>query len=191
MLSEIWEAISALIIPLGTIGIFIILGLAFFHPTLEAPAAILLLTSLTILMDSVWVASFLLLIAFTLGFSVFYWLVHILDRRSQYWLHKVPLTKKALLWLDAQPVWKHVVIIGMPLVYTYPLRVAFTLNHKNFWRYFFLTLGQYLVLTLGNLLIYFGMMQLIFFQAPWWVITLILFVIALLIYAIKSKPILT
>jgi hypothetical protein len=191
MLATWWQSVIDLIMQLGWFGGGLILILAFFHPTLEAPTAILLLTILSILVGSPWIATALLLVAFIGGFSFFYWLAHHLHRLSGFWLHRFQLSLKAMLWIKAQPTWKHILIIGMPLLYTYPLRVAFTLNHKTFFPYFWQTLGQYLVLSIGNLLIYFGILEIIFLQLPWWIVTIILFLIATMIYLIKSKPIIT
>jgi hypothetical protein len=187
MLANLWESTSIFIQSFGIWGIALVLCIAFFHPTFEAPAALFLLTLLTMLIDSVWFASFLLLMTYAAGFSFFYWLAHRLHRQSGFWLLRFKPTKEAMVWLDAQPTWKHILIIGMPLIYTYPLRVAFTLNHKSWWPYFMKTLGQYLVLTIGNLLLYFGLIEFIFLSAPWWVITIILLILAIAIYAIRSK----
>jgi hypothetical protein len=189
MLIDAWQVFVSWIVQFGMVGIIIILIIAFFHPTFEAPAAILLLTILSILLGSPWLASIFLLASFSAGFSLFYLLVHLFHRKSGFWLNRFHLSAKALRWVKAQPTWKHILIIGMPLVYTYPLRVAFTINHKNFWPYFFQTLGQYLVLTVGNLLMYFGIIEIIFLNLPWWVITVILAGIAILIYSIKQRPI--
>lgn len=186
MLITLWESISEVIIHLGGLGIVVILIIAFFHPTFEAPTAILLLTILTILVGSVWLASLLMLLTFSLGFIFYYWLVHSLHQRSGWRLEKMRLSQQALQWVKQQPTWKHILIIGLPLLYTYPLRLAFTLNHKKLLPYITQTFCQYVVLTIGNLLIYFGIMELIFLNAPWWVPSLVFFAMAFFIYASRK-----
>ncbi|MFZ9704388.1 MAG: hypothetical protein ACO3BB_03890 [Bacilli bacterium] len=187
MLISLWESVSATILQFGIWGIVFILLLTFFHPTFEAPAAILLLTLLSVLLQSVWWATLLMLIAFTLGFLWFYWLVHALHKRSGFALNRFKLSQAALAWVKAQPTWKHILVIGMPLIYTYPLRVAFTLNHHNLKDYALQTFAQYVVLSLGNLVLYFGLIQIIFLNAPWWVPSLVLTGFGILIYLIRKK----
>jgi hypothetical protein len=187
MLISFWESLSAIIIQFGVWGVILILILTFFHPTFEAPAAILLLTLLSVLLQSVWWATLLMLIAFTLGFLWFYWLVHALHKRSGFALQRFKLSQQALAWVKTQPPWKHILVIGMPLIYTYPLRVAFTLNHNNLKDYALQTFAQYVVLSIGNLILYFGLIQIIFLNAPWWVPSLVLTGFGILIYLIRKK----
>jgi hypothetical protein len=187
MFISFWESLSATIIQFGIWGIAFILLLTFFHPTFEAPAAILLLTLLSVLLQSVWWATLLMLIAFTLGFLWFYWLVHALHKRSGFALNRFKISQQALKWVNAQPTWKHILVIGMPLIYTYPLRVAFTLNHRNLKDYALQTFAQYVVLSIGNLVLYFGLIQIIFLNAPWWVPSFVLTGFGILIYLIRKK----
>lgn len=188
-MTQWWAMISDWIALLGVWGILIILIIAMLHPTFEAPAALLLLTLLSLLVNSVWLASGLLLIAYSIGWTGFYYLVHDLHRRSGEVLFRFRPSKKAFDWIKAQPKWKHILIIGMPLVYTYPLRVAFTLQHKHFISYWIDTLLQYTVLTVGNLLLYFGIVQILLFDLPLWSVTLILVALSVTIYAIRQKKI--
>jgi hypothetical protein len=43
------------------------------------------------------------------------------------------------------------------------------------------------VLTVGNLLLYFGVMQLIFFNLPIWIISILLAGVSIGIYLIRTK----
>ena len=187
MLENLWLTFEFWVLSLGSIGIVIVLVLALLHPTLEGPAAILLLTILTIFLNNVWLASSLLWIAYTIGFCLFYLLVHWLHQKSNRLVERYTPTKKAIDWVKSQPTWKHIVVIGMPLVYTYPLRIAFTIRHQKFFPFFWQTFLQYGVLTIGNLLIYFGVMQLIFFDLPIWIISVVLAILSIGIYLIKTK----
>lgn len=187
MLESLWSTIEIWILSLGLMGIIFVFILAILHPTLEGPAAIFLLTVLTILLNHVWLASLVLWIGFTIGFSLFYFFIHWLHRKTNQVVEKYKPTKKAMMWVKQQPTWKHIIVIGMPLVYTYPLRIAFTIQHKKFYDYFWQTWLQYGVLTIGNLLIYFGIMQLIFFNLPMWIIGVILAILSIGIYLIKTK----
>ena len=187
MLETLWLSFESWVLGIGFAGIIIIFLIAILHPTIEGPAALLLLTILTILVDSVWLASLILLIGFAIGFSLFYYLVHFLYDKYGERLERFSPTQKALQWVKDQPTWKHILVIGMPLVYTYPLRIAFTIQHKKFFPFWIETLMQYSFLTLANLLLYFGIIELIFWNLPIELISLLLFILAIGIYLIRTK----
>ena len=187
MLETFWLSFQEWILTLGFAGILVIFMLAILHPTVEGPAALLLLTILTILIDSIWLASLILLVGFSIGFSLFYVLVHYLHQKNNSQLERFIPTKKAIEWVKQQPTWKHIIVIGMPLVYTYPLRIAFTIQHKKFLPFWWETFLQYAFLTVGNLLLYFGVIEFIFWDLPLWGISLILILLSISIYLIRTK----
>jgi hypothetical protein len=187
MLATFWLVFQEWILTLGLAGVLVVFILAIFHPTIEGPAALLLLTVLTILVDSIWLASLILLLGFSIGFSLFYVLVHYLHQKNNSYLERLTPTKKAIEWVKQQPTWKHIIVIGMPLVYTYPLRIAFTIQHKKFIPFWKETFLQYSFLTIANLFLYFGIIQFIFWDLPLEIISVILFSIAIGIYLIRAK----
>ena len=187
MLETFWLSFQEWILTLGLLGVLLIFVLSILHPTVEGPAALLLLTILTILIDSIWLASLLLLVGFSIGFSLFYILVHYLNKKNNSPLERFIPTKKAIEWVKQQPTWKHIIVIGMPLVYTYPLRIAFTIQHKRFLPFWWETFLQYAFLTMGNLLLYFGVIEFIFWDIPLWGISLILILLSISIYLIRTK----
>jgi len=187
MLETLWLTLEQWVLSLGMIGIVVVFLLAVLHPTVEGPAALFLLTVLTILVESVWFASLILLIGFSIGFSFFYFLVHYLHLKNNAQLERFTPTKKALAWVKQQPTWKHILVIGMPLVYTYPLRIAFTIQHKTFLPFWKETLLQYSFLTIANLFLYFGIIEFIFLDLPLEIISILLFMIAIGIYLIRTK----
>jgi hypothetical protein len=187
MLETLWIALEQWVLGLGIAGIALIFLLAMLHPTVEGPAALFLLTVLTILVDSVWLASLVLLIGFSIGFSFFYFLVHYLHTKNNAQLERFTPTRKALAWVKQQPTWKHIIVIGMPLVYTYPLRIAFTIQHQKFLPFWKETFLQYSFLTIANLFLYFGIIEFIFWDLPLEIISVILFILAIGIYLIRTK----
>lgn len=191
MLETLWLSFEQWVLSIGFAGIIIIFSMAILHPTVEGPAALLLLTILTILVESIWLASLILLTGFIIGFSFFYFLVHFLYRKYGQTLERFSPTKKALQWVKDQPTWKHILVIGMPLVYTYPLRIAFTIQHKRFFPFWIETLLQYTFLTFANLLLYFGIIEFIFLDLPIEIISILLLVIAIGIYLIRTRTKLT
>jgi len=187
MLETFWLSFQEWVLTLGLLGVLLIFVLSILHPTVEGPAALLLLTILTILIDSIWLASLILLVGFSIGFSLFYVLVHYLHQKNNSQLERFIPTKKAIEWVKQQPTWKHIIVIGMPLVYTYPLRIAFTIQHKRFLPFWWETFLQYAFLTIGNLLLYFGVIEFIFWDIPLWGISLILILLSISIYLIRTK----
>ena len=187
MLETFWLSFQEWILTLGFAGVLLIFVLAILHPTVEGPAAFFLLTILTILIDSIWLASLILLVGFSIGFSLFYVLVHYLNNKNNSPLERFTPTKKAIQWVQQQPTWKHIIVIGMPLVYTYPLRIAFTIQHKRFVPFWKETFLQYSFLTIANLLLYFGVIEFIFWDIPLWGISLILILVSISIYLIRTK----
>jgi len=187
MLESFWSSFQDWILTLGFAGVLLIFLLAVLHPTVEGPAALLLLTVLTILIDSIWLASLILLIGFSIGFSLFYVLVHYLHQKNNSPLERFTPTKKAIEWVKQQPTWKHIIVIGMPLVYTYPLRIAFTIQHKKFIPFWKETFLQYSFLTIANLFLYYGVIQFIFWDLPIEIISVALLMIAIGIYLIRTK----
>ena len=187
MLETFWLSFQEWILTLGLLGVLLIFVLSILHPTVEGPPALLLLTILTILIDSIWLASLILLVGFSIGFSLFYVLVHYLHQKNNSQLERFIPTKKAIEWVKQQPTWKHIIVIGMPLVYTYPLRIAFTIQHKRFLPFWWETFLQYAFLTIGNLLLYFGVIEFIFWDIPLWGISLILILLSISIYLIRTK----
>jgi len=187
MLETFWLSFQEWVLTLGLLGVLLIFVLSILHPTVEGPAALLLLTILTILIESIWLASLLLLVGFSIGFSLFYVLVHYLNQKNNAQLERFTPTRKAIEWVKQQPTWKHIIVIGMPLVYTYPLRIAFTIQHKKFLPFWWETFLQYAFLTVGNLLLYFGVIEFIFWDLPLWVISFMLILLSISIYLIRTK----
>jgi hypothetical protein len=187
MLETLWIVLEQWVLGLGIAGIALIFLLAMLHPTVEGQAALFLLTVLTILVDSVWLASLILLVSFSIGFSFFYFLVHYLHTKNNAQLERFTPTRKALAWVKQQPTWKHIIVIGMPLVYTYPLRIAFTIQHQTFLPFWKETFLQYSFLTIANLFLYFGIIEFIFWDLPLEIISVILLILAIGIYLIRTK----
>lgn len=96
MLENLWLTFEVWILSLGTIGILMVILLAVLHPTLEGPAAILLLTVLTIFLDDVWLASAILWVAYTIGFTFFYYFIH--------WLHQKQIRSLKDIYQQERPL---------------------------------------------------------------------------------------
>lgn len=182
MLESLYASLSSWVIALGSIGVLIILLLAVFHVTFEGPLALFLMTTLTILLDSLPLAVLLLLMAHILGLPIFYFLVHSLNRWSQAAVEKAKLTKSILDWVEHQPEWKHMIVVGLPFVYTYPIKVAYTLRSPSFGSYLRVLMGSYGVLYIGNVLIYYGVLSFFTTSIPSVISFILMSILIVLIY---------
>jgi hypothetical protein len=187
MLLTWFESISLFLMNYQFYFILLILILSIFHPILEAPTSIILVTFLALIVGSPFTAIMILVPFNVIGFYLFYLLVHDAKKRYFYLLPKQDVINKALIWIDLQPQWKHIIVIGLPLLYTYPLRIGWTLKQKKIIPYLGRMMLIYGVMYIGNIALYYGG-----FLASTSLPTTILFVVglalfAILIYRIKPK----
>ena len=162
--------------------------LAMLHPIIENPAGILMLTFLATAWESPFLAALYLWGWNVVGLQLMYEILHHLHPIGQSWIHKhLPSTERFFLWLKQQPSWKHVLVIALPLVYTYPLRIAWTLWHPRRWQYTVQSSIIYALFHLANIALYVGFLEVIENRLPLWAFALILTVIAVLIYVVKPK----
>ncbi len=186
MLDSFYTDLSLWMQGLGLIGLLIVLGLAFFHVTFEGPLALFLLVTTSLILDSIGWAIVLILLVHWAGLPLFYVLVHHLHRRTNRLMERVELTNQLLVWVDQQPRWKHMIVIGLPFIVTYPVKLALTIKAKSFKDYMITLMGSYGVLMVGNLLIYFGALGALTERLPPWVSVLSVVTLALLIYFGRS-----
>ena len=182
MLDGFYADLSIWIHGLGWIGLVILLILAFFHVTLEGPLALFLLATTTLLLDSFGWALVILLLVHWAGLPLFYLLVHHFHEPSHQLIDRVHVTRQILEWVDHQHRWQHMVVIGLPFIITYPLKLAFTLRTTSFKDYMVTLMGSYVILYLGHSLIYWGILSLLTTQYPWWVGVLASLGVVILIY---------
>ena len=184
-----WETLTIWIQTLPAFWVLCLLALfAILHPLIENPAGILMFTFLTTYWQSPGTA-FLYLYSFhLLGLALFYRLIHHTFLPFSRWLiTRYPLTQSVLDWIKNQPAWKHILVISMPLVYTYPLRIGWTKNHRSFTRYMVQAAVIYGLFYVGNVLLYIGFLNVLEGIIPVWMFVIILTVTAILIYRIKPK----
>jgi hypothetical protein len=166
--------------------VIVILFLSIIHPIIEAPTSIILVTFLALIVGSPFTAILLLLPFNVIGFYLFYLWIHDAKKRYFYLLPKQAIIDKALLWIERQPQWKHIIVIGLPLLYTYPLRIGWTLKQRKIIPYLGRMMLIYGVMYLGNIALYYGG-----FLASNSLFTSVLFGLMLIVFAIfiyRIKP---
>ena len=155
------------------------------HPLTENPWSLFTL-GLGITVLGAPVAYVVILTSNMLGVVMLYGIMHWLHRQSGYRLQHSPRIGKALAWLRKTPMYKHIIVIGLPSVPTYPIKIALPLTKMRFSRYFTTLLGSYVFLTIANSLIYYGIFGLVFGDIPEWLSILLLVLFAILVYAGKD-----
>jgi len=188
MLDSIWLTIESFILSLGITGVFLLIGLTLLHPIFEFPAALFIMTLLAVLLGSPWLAVFVMVPVHSLGMVIYYYLVHWFNNKTSHVVFRFKPTTIALRWIETQPRWKHILVMGLPLVYTYPLRLGFTALETKLNRYLVAVIGMELVLFIGNLILYYSLLIVLIYPSQTWIITIIF--IVLIVWLYQSRKIL-
>lgn len=145
---------------LGNYAYLIIILFGISHGIFDNPWSFLTMgLSLTLL--PIPVAYTLLLVSNFIGSAILYYSLHYLNKRSNNYLYEKKVSKNILAWLENQPTWKHIIVIGMPLVPTIQLRLALPFTKMSLKRYLTIIIGSYLFLYTSYSLFYFGVISFI------------------------------
>jgi uncharacterized membrane protein YdjX (TVP38/TMEM64 family) len=136
----------------------IVFGIA--HGLIDNPWSFLTL-SLALSIMSIPLAYAVVLLSNYLGSALQYFLLHYINNKSNNYFYQKKVSKKILVWFDQQPIWKHIIVIGMPLVPTIPLRIALPFTKMSFQKYMVIIGGTYLFLYAAYTLVYFGIISFI------------------------------
>lgn len=140
---------------LGVYSFFIVILFGILHGMTDNPWSFLTMTlSLTLL--PLPIGYLVLLSSNYLGSVIQYYGLHYLNKRSDNYFYQKRVSKKVLVWLEKQPLWKHIIVIGMPLVPTVSLRIALPFTTITFKHYMKIIIGAYLFLYGSYSLFYFG-----------------------------------
>lgn len=156
MLDSFIESLPEFIISLGLWGYLTLCIFAVLHPMIEAPAALILMTLMTLYTHSVFQSIMILSIFHFIGFLLIFFLVHRLNLLSLFKNKQRYSFPKVKAWYDSKKEWQHIFVMGLPLIYTYPLRFYWTLKTKSLLPFLFKMTIIYTIMYLGNLLMYYG-----------------------------------
>lgn len=162
-------------------GFIIIIIFGIVHPILENPLALFNL-SLAIAILGIPLGYTVVFVSNLIGIIILYILATKFNEKSNDFLFRKRVSKSALDWIRDTPTWKHIVVIGVPMIPTYPIKVAVPLSKVTFKKYMITLVGAYLFLFFGNSLIYFGIVGLITDVIPSYVSFILLLVLVLYIY---------
>lgn len=117
-----------------------------------------------------------------IGSVLLYAIVHTIHKKTNYALQAKPYIGRALEWIAATPMYKHIIVIGLPSVPTYPIKVALPLSPMSFQRYLITISGSYLFLLIANSLLYFGVLGTVSNAIPSWLGVTLLILFAGIVY---------
>jgi hypothetical protein len=156
MLDTFFESLPELILSLGLWGFFILCLFAILHPIIEAPAALILMTLMTLYTNSIFESIFILYIFHFFGFILIYLFIHRLKFSTLFKSNTRFSFPKVQSWYDSKKEWQHIFVMGLPLIYTYPLRIYWTLKIKSFISFIGKMTVIYTIMYMGNLMMYWG-----------------------------------
>lgn len=166
---------------LGNYGFIIVILFGVAHPILENPLSLFNL-ALAITMLGIGMGYLVVFVSNLVGILILYYLVMRFKKRSSEALFEKKVADKVLTWIKETDTWRHIVVIGVPMIPTYPIKIAVPLSGVGFKKYLVTLIGAYIFLFFGNTLIYFGVLGIITNNIPNYVTFSLLFAFVLYIY---------
>lgn len=145
------------LIVLGNYGFIIVILFGILHPIIDNPWSFLTM-SLSFTLLGIPFGFLLLLISNIIGILLLYLITKKIDNTSNHYLYDKKVSGSVLKWLESTPLWKHVLVIGVPLVPTFFLKIAFPFTTLSFKKYFITVLLSYLFLYSIYSMVYFGVL---------------------------------
>jgi len=185
-MNDLWASLTALIQDAPALAGVFLAVLSIMHPLVGGPLSILIQTLWIALVDHVLLASLLMwglnLIGIFLYFELFNRFIHRIDP----WLSRQKKITALLAWGEKKAPWQHVIALGLPFIYTYPLRITLIKNQTRL-RFTWMLGLSYLMLNLFNLLLIYTVFGSLTAALPPVVPILVFLGILLVVYAFKSK----
>ncbi len=166
---------------LGNYGFIIVIVFGIAHPILENPLSLFNL-ALAITLLGVGIGYLVVFISNLIGILVLYYLVMRFKKRNNGAIFEKKVAEKVLTWIRTTDTWRHIVVIGVPMIPTYPIKIAVPLSGVGFKKYLVTLIGAYLFLFFGNTLIYFGVLGIITDNIPNYISFILLSIFVVYIY---------
>ena len=169
--------VEELLFFLGNYGFIIVIIFGVMHPLFENPLSLLNMA----LAFSILGIPLGFLVVFSsnlIGIFLLYYFAIRFNEKSNNILFRKKVPEKILNWVKTTDTWRHILVIGVPMIPTYPVKIAVPLSKVGFKKYLITLVGAYMFLYFGNFLIYFGILGFISDSIPNFVsyILLIVFV---------------
>ena len=166
---------------LGKYGFLIVIVFGIAHPILENPLSLFNLALAITLLGIGW-GYVVVFLSNIVGILILYYLVMRFSKRNNGALFEKEVAEKVLTWIKNTDTWRHIVVIGVPMIPTYPIKIAVPLSGVGFKKYLVTIIGAYLFLFFGNTLIYFGILGIVTDNLPNYVSFILLSIFVVYIY---------
>lgn len=173
--------VDSILLFLGNYGFIIVIVFGIAHPIFENPLSLFTLT-LSITLLGVGYGYLLLALSNLIGIIILFYLAEKFNKSTNGFLAKRKTSDKMLNWIKNAPTWRHVFVIGVPFIPTYPIKLAVPLSGVGFKKYMVTISGAYLFLFFGNSLIYFGVLGFISSVIPSYISISLLVIFVLFVY---------
>ncbi len=166
---------------LGNYGFIIVIVFGLLHPIIDNPWAFFTMSlSFTILGFPLGII--ILLTSNIIGIILLFILIKRIDNKTEHYLYQKKISGKVLKWLETTPLWKHVIVIGLPLVPTFFLKIAFPFTTISFKKYFLTILSAYIFLYTIYSLVYFGVLTFLTDNVPQYIGVILIVLFTIIIY---------
>lgn len=162
-------------------GFLIVIVFGIIHPLIENPFHLFNLT-LAIGILGIPLGFIIVFLSNIIGILMLYYFANKISSKSNDYLKNKKVSGAILQWVKDTETWKHIVVIGAPLIPTYPIKIAIPFSGVTFKKYMVTLIGSYLFLFLGDSLIYFGVTALFSDFIPEWLGYVLLILFACYIY---------
>ncbi len=150
--------VESTLIALGQYGFILVIIFALIHPIFEGPFALFNLGLGIYIMGAI-PAYIIIFTANVIGCVFLYLLVKKVDRFSNYYLHKKKVSGNVITWLKETKKWKHIFVLGVPVIPTYPVKIGYLLSEPSFKETMKTLVGMYIFLFFANTLIFYGILN--------------------------------
>lgn len=166
---------------LGNYGFIIVIVFGIAHPLIENPLSLFNL-ALAITLLGIGLGYIVVFVSNVIGIVILYYLVDRLKKKTNGAIFEKKVADKVLTWIRNTATWRHIIVIGVPMIPTYPIKIAVPLSGVGFKKYMITLIGAYLFLFFGNTLIYFGVLGIVTDNIPTYVSFILLSIFVIYIY---------
>ena len=164
--------------------IMIIFFLSVIHQMISQPWSLLSVT-----VASIWfgipVALVILWSGYLTGMVLYYILIKKMEQTYHFEKHEKFI--KARNWLRETPSYQHAISLGTPLVPTYFIKMMMPLSEPSFKSYMGVMIGAYVILTISNVLLYYGIFVEALLGERAWITFIILFIFIVTMYIMSHQ----
>jgi len=175
------STVDDIVLFLGNYGFIIVILFGITHPIIENPLSLFNL-ALAITVLGIGLGYIVVFLSNIIGIVILYYLVNRLKEKSGSLFYKKKVAVKFLTWIRRTDTWRHIIVIGVPMIPTYPIKIAVPMSGIGFKKYFVTLVGAYVFLFLGNTFIYFGVTGIITNNIPGYVSVILILAFVFYVY---------